>query len=99
VPIVGIVCAVAVLLLAAAVVRRLHDRDMSGLWGALPLPFLIAALAMMPGLFTRHSLDIGLFTALTACSLLYNATLIALIFLLAGGGTAGHNRYGGEPDE
>src|SRR6185312_12908248 len=38
---------VLVLLLAAAVTRRLHDRDRTGLWGLMPLPFMAIGMANM----------------------------------------------------
>lgn len=38
----------AILLLGAAVVRRLHDRGKPGWWGALPLPFRIVGLLIGP---------------------------------------------------
>src|SRR5947209_12409581 len=37
-----------ILLLAAAAVRRLHDRDKTGWWAALPLPFHIVAAVIGP---------------------------------------------------
>ena len=39
--------AIAVLLLAAAVTRRLHDSGRRGGWGLLPLPFLFSAPPLM----------------------------------------------------
>ena len=39
---------VTVLLLAAAVARRLHDRNRTALWGLLPLPSMILGLVAMP---------------------------------------------------
>lgn len=86
-----------ILLLAAAVVRRLHDRGKPGWWGALPLPFKLFSLLMAPAaartittypptpspLATLSSLN-GL------CSLV--ATII-LIVMLAGETERGPNRY------
>ena len=41
----------AILLYAAAVVRRLHDRGKSGAWGLMPLPFILYSSIMMPQMF------------------------------------------------
>ena len=93
----ALVIAVTVLLLAAAVVRRLHDCGRRGLWGALPLPFLASGLALMPRLFHMADPDFSLFALLFANNLVYIASLILLVVLLAGRGTAGANRYGPPP--
>ena len=91
------------MLLAAAVTRRLHDRDRSGLWGLLPLPFLAAtfALAQRPRapLRTLFDADPGFTAALLASGLLYIASFLFLIALLGGEGTEGPNRYGADPRE
>lgn len=44
--IVAVTIGLAILLYAAAVVRRLHDRGKSGAWGLLPLPFLLYLAAL-----------------------------------------------------
>jgi uncharacterized membrane protein YhaH (DUF805 family) len=91
---------VAVALLAAAVARRLHDRDRSGLWGVLPLPFLAFAIVMMPRIaanFAAGAPDFGLFFALFFNNLAYLVSLFVLIALLAGKATPGDNRFGREP--
>lgn len=91
---------VFVLLLAAAVVRRLHDRDRTGLWGLLPLPFMIVGMA-------NQDAAVAIATARRALSriemLMFMTTplfwlsVIALIVILAGEGTKGPNRFGSEP--
>ena len=40
----------AILLYAAAVVRRLRDRGKSGFWGLMPLPFILYSSIQMPRL-------------------------------------------------
>lgn len=85
-----------ILLLSAAVVRRLHDRGMSGAWGLAPIPFVVFAVIMMPKLFDqfgRSTLNPDLFFALFINNLLYAASLIFLAVLLSGVSTKGKNRY------
>ena len=78
----------AILLYAAAVVRRLHDRGKSGLWGLMPLPFIIYSSIQMPRMFgsvgTGAQPDMVLFFSIFFSNLLYIVTLIWLIVLLAG---------------
>jgi len=96
----AVVVALFVLLVAASVARRLHDRDKSGLWGLLPLPFLAASFALFPVLsrsFSASEPDFGLFGLLFLNNLLYLAVLGYLILLLIGQGTPGPNRFGPEP--
>jgi uncharacterized membrane protein YhaH (DUF805 family) len=93
-------CALAVLLLAAAVTRRLHDRGRRGWWGLPPLPFLIVGLTAFPNVFKRAltgemSPDaMTLFGLLFANNMLYLASLGLLIFLLAGASEPKENRFG-----
>lgn len=93
--------AVIVGLFAAAVARRLHDRGMRGLWGLLPLPFVVVCFVVMgvfghgmalPGMF-----DMGMVFALFANNMIYLVTLAVLIVFLALKGTSGPNRYGEPP--
>lgn len=95
--------ALAVCLLAAAVVRRLHDRNASGWWAALPLAFLLVGLAMMPRLFRNFASapepDFALFFVLFANNFFYLLSVLLLILLLAGAGTRGPNRFGADPRE
>lgn len=97
----GIVTAVAILLLSAAVARRLHDCDRSGYWGLLPLPFLVAGLALMPkavaGMSSAGEPDLGWLAGLFANNLAHLGALGWLIYLLAGAGTPGPNRFGPPP--
>jgi uncharacterized membrane protein YhaH (DUF805 family) len=93
-----IVSVLYVLLLATAVVRRLHDRDVSGWWAALPLPFKILGLAIGTAAakamttFPPRQSPLALVSSLNGlCAL---GTIIVLIVLLVGEGTKGPNRFG-----
>jgi uncharacterized membrane protein YhaH (DUF805 family) len=87
----------AVLLYAAAVVRRLHDRGMSGAWGLMPLPFLAYTSAQLLRLFGSMDrdgqADMTLFFTIAVGVILYWASLLALVVLLAGASNPGRNRY------
>jgi len=87
-----------VALIAAAVTRRLHDRNMHGYWGLVPLPFTIVGLAAMPKMFATwpYRPDFGLFGLLLLNSLIHLAAIIVLIVLLAQRSVAGANRFGAE---
>ncbi|MDH7971173.1 DUF805 domain-containing protein [Sphingomonas sp. AR_OL41] len=88
----------AILLYAAAVVRRLHDRGKSGFWGLMPLPFIIYSSVQMPRMFasfgTAGQPDMTVFFSIFLSNLLYIITLIWLIVLLAGASDPAPNRYG-----
>ena len=90
-----------VVLLAAAVSRRLHDSGRRAYWGLMPLPFLLFGLTAFPAVITQVSAsgepDLGLFFLLFLNNLLYLVALASLIVLLVLGGTAGPNRFGPEP--
>jgi uncharacterized membrane protein YhaH (DUF805 family) len=78
--------ALAVLLYAAAVVRRLHDAGLSGLWGLMPLPFLLFGLIRMRAFFESFPAarpDMDRFNQIFFNNLIYILTLIGLIVLLA----------------
>ena len=92
-----ILTALLVILLAAAVARRLHDCGMSGYWGLMPLPFTAFSILTMPKLFAAfeiHTFSDGWFPGLLINNLLYFAALILLIVLLARRDVAGANRFG-----
>lgn len=78
----------AILLYAAAVVRRLHDRGKSGFWGLMPLPFILYSSIMMPVMFstvrTEATPNMTLFFSIFFSNMLYIITLIVLIVMLAG---------------
>ena len=91
-----------VLLLAAGVVRRLHDCDRTGAWGLLPLPLMAisllnmsASLALAMGRRPMSAWE----TAASMTSAFYWLAVIALIVLLVGDGTRGPNRFGPDPRE
>lgn len=91
-----------IVLLAAAVVRRLHDRNMSGFWGLLPLPFLAFGLFFMNIVFDDFtsddwSFDYTMFFAAFANNVIYLVSLAILIVLLIGRSTPGDNRFGPQP--
>jgi uncharacterized membrane protein YhaH (DUF805 family) len=93
-----IVIAFAVILLSAAVARRLHDRGRTGLWGLMPLPFLAFASIMMPRVMRSDSPDLGIFFAIFFNNMIYIAALVALVIMLAGASESGPNRYGEQPN-
>jgi len=94
----AIVNLVTLLLYAAATVRRLHDRDRSGWWAALPLPFQIVGTLAAPSAMaafmhpTGTPSPIAMLSSLN--SLAYWGAFIFLIVLLAGEPTRGPNRFG-----
>ncbi|HEX8467120.1 MAG TPA: DUF805 domain-containing protein [Allosphingosinicella sp.] len=87
----------AVLLYAAAVFRRLHDRGISGAWGLMPLPFLAYTSVQAVRLFDSLSRGVEpgstLLLTIAASNILYWAALLALVVLLAGASDPGPNRY------
>ncbi|HEX8126888.1 MAG TPA: DUF805 domain-containing protein [Allosphingosinicella sp.] len=97
----ALIGAVTVALLAAAVVRRLHDCDRTGAWGLLPLPFPGAAAILanraVVGVASSSRPDMSAFAGLFANNLVYMAALGWLIYLLVGEGTPGSNRFGPPP--
>jgi uncharacterized membrane protein YhaH (DUF805 family) len=91
---------VFVLLLAAAVVRRLHDCDRTGLWALLPVPFMALGQLKAPqmtAMFTGGLPDERMMSLMMLNSLFYWIALIALIILLVLEGTNGPNRFGPDP--
>jgi uncharacterized membrane protein YhaH (DUF805 family) len=93
----GVMAAVLVALLAAAVTRRLHDSGLSGLLGLMPLPFLGVAMSLFPKMMASmmsETPDMTLFAALFANNALYMASLGLLVLLLVRKPTPGPNRYG-----
>jgi uncharacterized membrane protein YhaH (DUF805 family) len=87
----------AVLLYAAAVFRRLHDRGMSGAWGLMPLPFLaytsVQAVRLIDSLSRGVEPGSTLLLTIAASNILYWAALLALVVLLAGASDPGANQY------
>jgi uncharacterized membrane protein YhaH (DUF805 family) len=87
---------IAILLLGAALTRRLHDSGRTGLWALLPIPFLLAGFWLMPQLFRSWATvpDFQLFFLLFANNVVYLATIALLVFFTTRNGTPGPNRYG-----
>jgi uncharacterized membrane protein YhaH (DUF805 family) len=95
--IVNLLFAACIVLLAAAVARRLHDTGRSGAWGLMPVPFIVFSGVMMGRLFGQDDIPIGAFLAVFVSNLLYLASLAVLVTLLAKQGQAGPNLYGPGP--
>lgn len=97
----AVVNLLAVLLWAAAVVRRLHDTGRSGWWGAIVLPFQLVSLLLGPAAARTALTGTGggspLATAATFNTAAYWLAFLALLVLLVGNGTPGPNRYGEAP--
>lgn len=87
----------AILLYAAAVVRRLHDRGKSGAWGLMPLPFILYSSIMMPQMFgsfgNGREPNTALFFSIFFSNMLYIIALITLIVFLAGRSNPQPNPY------
>ncbi len=92
----------AIVLLAAAVVRRLHDSGRGGWWGALPLPFLVIGLVVMLHVFGTMGriAEPGFvppflpFVVLFANNMLYLGMLALLIVQLCRPSDPNANRFG-----
>ena len=90
------ITAVAVLLYAAAVVRRLHDAGFSAGWALMPLPFLLFGIIRMRAFFgslASGEPDMRQFNQIFFNNMIYILTLIALIILLARRSDPHPNRY------
>lgn len=99
------------LLILAATVRRLHDRDWRGWWALLPLPFQATGAAMAPLLLADFRMphlsakgpimplpyNSQLMGLNTLNSLAFYGALGFLVFLLVTEGTRGPNRFGDDP--
>lgn len=89
---------VSLLFYAAATVRRLHDRDRSGWWALLPVPFQLLGMLTGPRAMSamlRPGAEPSPMVQLSSLnSLAYWAAFIFLIVLLAGEPTRGSNRFG-----
>jgi uncharacterized membrane protein YhaH (DUF805 family) len=94
----AVVAMAAALLLAAAVTRRLHDRDHRGGWAGIPLVLVGTGLVMFAFVtrdFERSSdPDATLFFLAFANNVVYFVTLALLTWQLIRSGTAGENRFG-----
>jgi uncharacterized membrane protein YhaH (DUF805 family) len=97
----GLLNLAAVLLLVAAVARRLHDRDRRGYWGLMPLPFTVIGHLLGPQVMRAVMAEPMAGSPHASLMLLNSAaywvSLAFLIVLLVGEGTAGPNRFGPAP--
>lgn len=97
-PALAAIAAIFILLIAAAAARRLHDSNLRGWWGLLPLPFLTFAMVMMPRVFAEFGSasepGLDIFFLLFANNVLYLASLAVVALLLIRPGTRGDNRFG-----
>ena len=97
----GVEIAAVIALLAAAVVRRLHDTGRAGYWGLAPLPFLTFSLFGFYSVIKSFNQPTGdvppLFFAVFFSNLLYMVALVSLIVLLALPTKPAANRYGEPP--
>ena len=95
----GVMLLVVLVLLGAAVARRLHDSGRSGIWGLLPLPFLVISNLLMAQLFSGGvgGLEANVFFLIVGINILYLILLLLLIVFLATQGTLQDNRYGPAP--
>lgn len=97
---VGVVAIVVVLLLAAAVTRRLHDSGLRGAWGLMPLPFLTFGLIEIAQAMGRAGgPEMQLFLLVFVNNLIYLFLLIVLVVLLVRSSTPGPNRFGAPPTD
>lgn len=84
-----------VLLLAASVTRRLHDSDLRGWWGLMPLPFLFfGAGAMVFIVGSAGQPSMRLFGLMFINNAIYLLALLVLVILLCRASTPGPNRFG-----
>lgn len=101
-PFIGLTIAltiVAMLLLGASLVRRLHDSGRSGRWALLPLPFLLGGMWGMKLLFGNMAAepDLRVFALLFLNNVIYLGTIALLMLFTMLRGTPGDNRYGPPP--
>lgn len=92
--------AIVVVLLAAAVTRRLHDTGRRGFWGLMPVIFLGVALTLFPTVMSQmldEQASLAPFFLLFANNIVYLLSLAGLVFLLAKDGDKAVNRYGPAP--
>lgn len=97
----GVLVAIAVVLLAAAVTRRLHDRGLPGWIALAPLPLLAFGLygmwQIMNDFGTSDTMP-DLFFPVFINNMAYNGILLALVIILALPGQPTDNRYGPRGD-
>lgn len=97
----AVLVGIAVLLLAAAVTRRLHDRGLPGFVGMAPLPFLAFGGYGMRRVMSDVTAGIEfppLFIPVFINNVVYLAVLGGLVLVLAQAGQPRANRYGPPPE-
>lgn len=99
--IVALLALVIILLIAAAAARRLHDSNVTGWVGLVPVVFLCSGLWLMGDLFgaiqAGQEPDLSRFFLTFGNNMIYIFSLVGLAYLLARKGTPGDNRYGPPP--
>lgn len=98
----GVAMGVTVILLAAAVTRRLHDRGLPGFIGLVPVTLLATGLFGMSRLMAtmdQTEPDLSLFGLMMLNNMLYIASLGGLVILLSLRGKPQPNRYGPAPSD
>lgn len=86
-----------VVLLGAAITRRLHDSAMPGFIAWIPALLMVIGMAHMGDAFAGTGpmpVDPAVFARTSLINLAYLASLGGLVYLLARKGTPGENRYG-----
>lgn len=95
---IGGIAVIAIILLAGAVTRRLHDTGRAGWWGLPPAVLLLTGMAMFPTTMRLGMAEeegfISLFLLQFATNALYMLSLMGLIVLLLLDGAKGPNRFG-----
>jgi uncharacterized membrane protein YhaH (DUF805 family) len=102
----AIICAVVIMLLAAAVARRLHDSGRTGWWGVPTPTLLMTGLLVMAHVFAvadspsaaslagEPPIDFAWFGLMMLCNLTYLGSLAMLVVLCCMPGQTGDNRHG-----
>lgn len=91
--------AIAVVLLGASLTRRLHDTGRKGIWGLLPIPFLMSGLWYTNAMFRNFGprTDFSAVALLFANNIVYLGTIVVIIFFTIQRSTPGPNRFGPPP--
>lgn len=97
----AVIAGTVVILLAAAVTRRLHDRGRSGYWGLPVVIFLTIGLGGTIRIFSGFSAgaapDSGLGGIIVVNNMIYLVSLALLVVHLVQRGSQGPNRFGEDP--
>jgi uncharacterized membrane protein YhaH (DUF805 family) len=97
----GALAAIVIAIAAAAITRRLHDSNMRGYWGLMPIPPLVVGLVVLPktvGLVAeRADRAADNISLLFANNVIYLGLLALLLLLLARRSDEAANRFGPPP--